>query len=94
MHKLTGSHERRGERIKENIKGTISMHLYLHTGSCTHRAVAVCICGTGKTVRSCLLDVIPCLEFIKKKEEEEGGGVRREEERKKNPSKSRRDQGA
>lgn len=37
------------------------MHLYLHTGLCTHthHAVAVCICGTGKTVRSCLLDVIP-----------------------------------
>lgn len=59
MHKLTGSHERRGERIKENFKGTISLHLYLHTGVCTHYAVAAYICSMGKTARSCLLDVVP-----------------------------------
>lgn len=37
------------------------MHLYRHTGSCTytHHAVAAYMCSRGKTVRSCLLDVIP-----------------------------------
>lgn len=61
MHKLTGSHERPGGRIKENFKGTISMHLYLHTGVCTHthHAVAVYICSTDTTALSCLLDGIP-----------------------------------
>lgn len=43
MHKLTGSHERRVERIKENFKGTISMHLYLDSGLCTHTPCSVCV---------------------------------------------------
>lgn len=59
MHKLTDSHMKEEESIKENSKRAISMHLYTHT----HTVLSLCACNdVCKSVLCCLLDGILELE--------------------------------